>query len=76
MMKWDEGPPSTQNGTAGRCASAVPHQTGGNYRMACNGLNFPQNSCGFDSSCIWTLLIIALIILWLSNGFGCGCSDC
>ena len=44
--------------------------------MACNGITLGRPNCGFDSSCIWTLLIIALIILWLSNGFGCGCSDC
>ena len=41
--------------------------------MACNGLNLCQNSGGFDSSCIWTLIIIAVIILWLGNGTGCGC---
>jgi len=52
--------------------------------MSCNGMTYSSNgNCGCgNNSCLWTLVIIAVIVLWLSGGFCggfgglCGCSDC
>lgn len=47
--------------------------------MACNGMNLGRTSCGGccgggwtpgGSSCTWTLIIIAVILVWIN----CGCS--
>jgi len=49
--------------------------------MSCNGYAM----CGGNNSCMWTLIIIAVIFVWLncaggtiggSCGNGCGCNDC
>ena len=54
------------------------------YLMSCNGMTYSSNgNCGCgNNGCLWTLVIIAVIVLWLSGGFCggfgglCGCSDC
>ena len=38
--------------------------------MACNGLTFGRPCGNGNNSCMWTLIIIAIIVVWLN----CGCS--
>ncbi|MEA4824385.1 MAG: hypothetical protein VB111_09770 [Clostridiaceae bacterium] len=40
--------------------------------MACNGLNLGRLTTG-NNSCMWTLIVIAIVLVWIN----CGCgNDC
>ncbi len=42
--------------------------------MACNGLNLGRLTCGNNNnSCMWTLIIIAIILVWVNCGCGSEC---
>ena len=41
--------------------------------MGCNnGLNLGRFGGGGNNSCMWTLIIIAIILVWIN----CGCNFC
>ena len=43
--------------------------------MACNGMNLGRIGCD-NNSCMWTLIVIAIVFVWINCGCGFNNCDC